>query len=62
VIRLYSYVGDVVLDPFLGSGTTAVAALQSGRRYVGYEIAPEYCSLAETRLAAARAGLDGGAS
>ena len=61
VVRLYSYVGDVVLDPFMGSGTTAVAALQSGRRYVGYEIAPEYCALAETRLAEARAKLEGGA-
>ena len=58
VIRLYSYVDEVVLDPFLGSGTTAVAALQSGRRYVGYEIAPEYCALAEERLAAARAEMD----
>src|SRR4051812_1860235 len=36
VIQLYSYVGDVVLDPFLGSGTTAVAALQHDRRYAGF--------------------------
>jgi site-specific DNA-methyltransferase (adenine-specific) len=55
VIRLYSYVGDVVLDPFLGSGTTAVAAVQAGRRYVGFEIAPDYCALAERRIAAAQA-------
>ncbi|HXF64674.1 MAG TPA: site-specific DNA-methyltransferase, partial [Caldilineaceae bacterium] len=55
VIRLYSYQGDVVLDPFLGSGTTAVAAVRTGRRYVGYEIAPDYCALAEQRIAAARA-------
>jgi site-specific DNA-methyltransferase (adenine-specific) len=58
VIQLYSYVGDVVLDPFLGSGTTAVAALQNGRRYVGFEIAEEYAALAETRIAAARAAMD----
>ncbi len=54
VIQLYSYVGDVVLDPFLGSGTTAVAAVQHKRRYVGFEIAPGYCALAEQRIAAAQ--------
>lgn len=59
VIQLYSYVGDVVLDPFLGSGTTAVAAVQTGRRYVGFEIAPDYCALAEQRIAAAQAAAAG---
>lgn len=57
VVRLYSYVNDVVLDPFLGSGTTAIAALQNARHYVGYEIAPEYCQLAETRLAEVHAAM-----
>lgn len=52
VVRLYSYVGDVVLDPFCGSGTTCVAARLIGRRYVGYDIEPQYCALAEKRLAA----------
>jgi DNA modification methylase len=51
LVRLLSYRGDIVLDPFLGSGTTAVAALQAGRHYVGYEINPEYISLAEQRIA-----------
>ena len=51
VIKLFSYVGDVVLDPFNGSGTTCVAAAQNGRHYVGYDISPEYCQLAEKRLA-----------
>ncbi len=51
VIRLFSYVGDVVLDPFAGSGTTCVAALRNGRRYAGYEIDAAYCALAEQRLA-----------
>lgn len=53
VIRLYSYVGDVVLDPFAGSGTTCVAARQAGRHYVGVEREEVYCRLAEKRLAEA---------
>lgn len=59
LIQLYSFRGDVVLDPFMGSGTTAVAALQAGRFYVGYEINPEYVALAEKRLAAFQAQLLG---
>ena len=54
VIRLYSYVGDVVLDPFAGSGTTCIAAVNSQRHYVGFEITQEYCALAEQRIVAAR--------
>lgn len=50
VVQLYSYVGDVVLDPFAGSGTTCVAAARLERRYVGYDVAPNYCALAEARL------------
>jgi DNA modification methylase len=53
-IRLYTYVGDVVLDPFLGSGSTAVAAAHTGRRYVGYDTDPEYVAIAEGRIAEAR--------
>jgi site-specific DNA-methyltransferase (adenine-specific) len=49
-IQLYTYEGDVVLDPFAGSGTTCVAAKQDGRHYVGYDLVPEYCDLAEQRL------------
>jgi DNA modification methylase len=45
-----SNIGDVVVDPFLGSGTTAVAAHQTGRRCVGIEIDPEYCATAISRL------------
>lgn len=44
---------DVVLDPFMGSGTTAVVAKKLNRRYLGYEIMPEYCEIAEKRLAKA---------
>ena len=54
LIKLYTYRGDVVLDPFAGSGTSCVAALKNGRTYVGYEIEEEYVGLAEARLAAAR--------
>lgn len=50
VIKLYSYLDDVVLDPFVGSGTTCVAAKRHGRHYVGYEILPEYCDLCQKRL------------
>ncbi len=50
LIRLYTYVGDVVLDPFMGSGSTAVAAVRNDRRYVGYETDPEYVVLAEKRV------------
>ncbi len=49
-IRFYTYRGDVVLDPFLGSGTTAVAAARNDRRYVGYDTDPVYVELARERL------------
>jgi len=49
-IRLFTREGDVVLDPFLGSGTAAVAAKRLNRPYVGIEIKREYCELAEAQL------------
>jgi len=55
LIQLYTFTDDIVLDPFMGSGSTAVAALQSGRRYVGYEIDAKYIKLAEARIAALHA-------
>lgn len=51
LIHLYTFSGDVVLDPFMGSGTTAVAAVNCGRRFVGYEIDKEYVSLSLDRIA-----------
>lgn len=50
LIQLYTFRGDVVLDPFAGSGTTCVAAQEDGRRFVGYETSAEYIRLAEVRL------------
>ncbi len=49
-IQLYTYQDDVVLDPFAGSGTTCLAAKADRRHFVGYEINPEYCELARSRL------------
>ena len=50
LIQLYSFKKDVVLDPFIGSGTTAVSALKSNRNYVGYDNDENYVDLAEKRL------------
>lgn len=52
LIELFTYRGDLVLDPFMGSGTTAVAAVQTGRHYAGYEIDPVYRVRAVERVAA----------
>ena len=52
LIELFTYRGDVVLDPFCGSGSTAVAAVRTGRRYVGYDTVPEYIELARRRVEA----------
>ena len=49
-IKLFTAPNDLVLDPFVGSGTTAVAAVQLGRRYLGIDINAEYCALARRRL------------
>lgn len=50
LVRMFSFVGDTVLDPFLGTGTTSVAAARSGRNSIGVEVAPEYLDLAEAAL------------
>jgi len=50
-IQLYSFKGDVILDPFMGSGTTAIATLKAGRKYIGYDNDPKYVKLAEERMA-----------
>ncbi len=51
LIQLFTYQGDVVLDPFMGSGTTCLAAAMDRRRYIGYDLNEEYVELANKRLA-----------
>ena len=50
LIQLYTFVGDVVLDPFCGSGTTCLSALKSERYYIGYDIEEKYIALADERI------------
>lgn len=50
LIQLYTFEGDTVLDPFMGSGQTAIAAIMSDRHYVGYEIEKNYADLSEKRI------------
>lgn len=52
IIRLYSSKEDIILDPFMGSGTSAIAAIQSKRDYIGFEKYPEYADLAEEKISA----------
>jgi len=50
LVRMFSFVGDTVLDPFCGSGTTMVAAFKNSRNSIGVEIDPEYCRMAARYL------------
>jgi len=50
LIKYYSYVGDVVLDPFMGSGTTAKMARINKRTFIGFETCKEYCEIIDERL------------
>jgi len=50
LIQLYTFEEDVVLDPFIGSGQSGIAAIKTGRHYVGYDIDEEYVKLAEKRI------------
>ncbi len=52
LIELYTFAGDIILDPFMGSGTTAIAAVETGRHFVGYELDADYATLARQRIRA----------
>jgi modification methylase len=57
LVRMFSFTGDTVLDPFCGSGTTMVAAMRTGRSSIGVEIEPEYCRMAARYLKAENSDL-----
>jgi len=59
LIELYTFRGDLVLDPFCGSGAACVAARDLDRHYMGYDINPEYVDLARRRLASVSTGTSG---
>ena len=50
LIKAYSFIGETVIDPFMGSGTTLIAAATHGRNGIGYDINPEFCATSEKRL------------
>ena len=50
IVKMFSFVGDTVLDPFCGTGTTMIASIKSGRNSIGVEIEPEYCKMAARPL------------
>ena len=50
LIKLFSFTNDIVIDPFMGSGTTAIAAIKNNRNFVGYEINKEYINIANNRI------------
>lgn len=50
LIELYTFKDDIVLDPFMGSGSTAIAAIKTGRHYFGYDLEPDYCRSAAVRI------------
>lgn len=56
-IQSWSNKGDIILDPFMGSGTTAKAAQELGRHYIGFEINPEYVEICQRRTAQATLGI-----
>jgi DNA modification methylase len=51
LLTIHSNPNDLILDPFLGSGSTAVAAVKLNRRFIGIEISPKYCQIARERIA-----------
>ena len=62
LVRMFSFVGDTVLDPFMGTATTNLAAAQSGRNSIGIEIDPHYFGLSRDRLFTETADIFAGAT
>lgn len=56
-MKLLTWKNDIVLDPFMGSGTTAVAAIKNNRQYIGFEISPNYYKIALERISTVQKGL-----
>lgn len=56
-IKLYTFIGDVVLDPFCGTGTTCLVASKLNRRYIGIDISQKYCNISKSRLSAVQMDL-----
>jgi site-specific DNA-methyltransferase (adenine-specific) len=54
LVEKFTNEGDTILDPFMGSGTTGVACVQTGRNFIGIEIEPKYFEIAEKRIAEAQ--------
>jgi DNA modification methylase len=52
LIRMFSFAGDTILDPFLGTGSTSIAAIRAGRNSIGNELEPKYLHMARSRIAA----------
>jgi len=50
LLKLFSYQGDIVLDPFNGAGTTTLCAFETERQYIGIDVSPQYCKTANQRL------------
>ena len=50
LLKLFSFRGDIILDPFNGAGTTTAVARKLGRKYIGVDISPDYCQVARKRL------------
>ena len=50
LIKMLTYKGDVILDPFMGSGTTGVACKELERSFIGIDISEEYCEIAKKRI------------
>ncbi len=57
LVKVHSNEGDLVLDPFMGSGATAIAALNTSRQFIGFELDPHYCGLANERVKGHRTNL-----